>query len=559
MKREGRTLFATAFLLILLFVLNGFLSIFRYFPEYEWQFLFIPIPEVLALVPALLLSAHFLGGAARKVLFFILAILFFYLFLSSLLEAFFLHVYKRPFRLFPNLPLASHFFNMLFRTDLFFNKLLLFLPFLLVFLLFTFFLYLGFLQTSRVVIHVPLPPAISVLAVLLLIGIFTGPKPSLLERAINQWKPTKSEDLKASYQLSALRRSTDPGKTEAEEEETGQGAVLSGIGSKNIHLFIVESYGMTVYENPHHFGRIKEFLQSQQEKLRESGFSMVSYAYESTAFGGTSWLADASLLSGIEIDTQEKYDKIIGEGTRNLLHFLDERGYYTILSAPGTKFMTPKYRDFYRYHRYVIEKDFVYQGPYFAYGAIPDQYQLYQIHTKVLNTLSPLQKPYFAQYILCSSHTPWHYIPPYLERWSEFDEGKVYNDRSKNTWYENSWVLGSELFEGYIHSIRYSLESVFGFAHRFLGEEDILIITGDHQPKFPVSEKGASFAVPLHIISKNENLLAPLTGFGYVFHIVPPKKQSYPGIEEFLGQFISLAKGGNLIPRPSSAPLSIPR
>jgi hypothetical protein len=557
MKGKGRPLLELGFLLVLLLVLNTLLSTFRYFPEYEWRFLFFPLPETVALGFLLWGGTRFLTGKTRKIFLLILALFFLFLIVSSLLEAFFLHVYKRPFRVFPNLPLASHFFNMLFTTDVFVNKTILFLPILILFFLLAFCIYIGFSKSSGMLKNIHLPLGIPVFFVLLFISLFSGPAPSLLERAVSQWRPPEKKDIKTAYELAIPKRAA--GTPSVEPEGTLRRPLLPGIKNRNIHLFIVESYGMTVYENPHHFGRIEDFLLSQQRLLKEEGYSVVSYAYESTAFGGTSWLADASLLSGIEIDNQEKYDRIVEEGRRNILHLLEERGYYTILSAPGTTFMTPKYMKFYQYHRYVIEKDFIYQGPYFAYGAMPDQYQLHQVFTGVLDELPSEKRPYFAQYILCSSHTPWHYIPPYVESWSGFDKGNLYNDRSNNTWYENSWVLGSELFEGYIHSIRYSLESVFGYARKFLGEDDLLIVTGDHQPKFPVSEKGASFAVPLHIIGKDRELLVPFTGLGYGFHVIPPKEQNYPGLEDFAGQFISLATSEKLVPRPTSAPLSIPR
>jgi hypothetical protein len=363
---------------------------------------------------------------------------------------------------------------------------------------------------------------------------------------------------------------------------------LPGFEDADIHLFIVESYGMTVFSNPHQYARLEDFYRDMERRLEEAGFAALSWAYESTAFGGTSWLADASLITGLKIDTQHKYDRILEEGTHNLLHILADRGYRRIFSAPGSSYMDEKHRRFYDFSRYLLYDDFAYEGPYFAYGRMPDQYQLARAAeeigltgtgqgTKKMATdystagypaagYSAADDPakgysakgypaageesLFVEYMLCSSHVPWNYIPPYLPDWEFPSNGRVYYDRSRNTYYEQSWTAGSEKFEGYAHSIRYSLESALGYIMRLLRDGEVVILVGDHQPAFPVSEKGASFAVPIHILSTDEDVIQPFHRFGYVEGLKPPLGENYPGIERFFLHFMSVAEGRAADRRP---------
>jgi hypothetical protein len=352
---------------------------------------------------------------------------------------------------------------------------------------------------------------------------------------------------------------------------SGSRSVFPGIEDADIHLFIVESYGMTVFTNPHQYGRLERYYREAEASLREAGFSIASYAYQSTAFGGTSWLADGSLITGLRLDSQHKYSRAVEEGRRNLLHILDDAGYTRLLSAPGSTFMDREHRRFYDFDRYLLYEDFDYEGPYFTYGRMPDQFQLARAAQVIFPEGPGIRDgdsgsrragsaPLFAEYMLCSSHVPWNYIPPYLPAWHFPDDGRVYYDRSSNTFYETPWTAGSEVFEGYAHSIGYSLRSVFGYVSRFLEGDELIVLIGDHQPAFPVSERGASFAVPIHVISRSRDAVQLFYRYGYGEGLRPPQgEQEFPGIERFLPHFMSIASGRVSGIRPPGAPHGTPR
>lgn len=567
-----RVIGAAAAVYVIVCILNLLLGVYIWFPRFEWRWIFIPLPESAAAALILLgisglarrpattaqptRSAHISESRARipfSAHFFLLlfTVLFLLLLVFSAVEAFFQHVYVRTFDIRANIPLLSHFFNMLFDTELFFRPLFLIFPSVLVFSVFAALLWALFRYSTPVIGHLPRRPSLTIAAAIFLFSVIAAPAQPAAVRLIEQLFFYEQRLVSAAV--------PDFDHTNSYGSYFGgkSGYALPGIEDKNIHLCIVESYGTTVFTNPHHFARLERFYEQQASLLQQAGFAVFSHAYASTAFGGTSWLADATILSGIEIRSQSHYDRVVKSGTENVLKLFAEAGYRTILSAPGSKFMTEEYTGFYDYDTYVLHEDFEYTGPFFTFGKLPDQYQLHYIHSQIIDHSSP--QPHFAQYILCSSHVPWNYIPPYIASWSGFNGGRVYYDRSKNTWYDNSWALGSELFEGYAHSIRYSLESVFGYARAHMDENDIMIVIGDHQPKFPVSEREAGFGVPVHILTKDRRVLLPLIRFGYREGIMPPKLAQLPGLQRFLGHFLSVAEGRSLNPRPADAPLNIPK
>ena len=559
LKRLGTVLAVYAVLCLL----NLLLGAYVWFPRYELRWIFIPLPEAAAAAFILIGLGNLLRtqtvnsptgnfpSTLTRVLLLLFTLLFLLLLIFSAVEAFFQHVYLRTFDIRANIPLVSHFLNMLFNTELFSRPLFLVLPVLLAFGVTAGLFWTLFRLTAPLIGRLPRTPSLSIAAFALLFSIIASPAQPAAIRLLDQL--FFYEKRMTSAAVPHFDSASSAGAYMGRERTYA----LPGIKDKNVHLAIVESYGTTVFTNPHHFSRVEEFYRRQEALLKESGFHVFSHAYDSTTFGGTSWLADASILSGLELRSQAQYDRVVKGGTKNLLHLLSDSGYRTVLSAPGSKFMTDEYTGFYAYDTYILHADFEYNGPFFTFGELPDQYQLHYIHSSIIDHTSG--QPHFAQYILCSSHVPWNYIPPYIDSWSGFDSGRVYYDRANNTWYDNSWALGSELFEGYAHSIRYSLESAFGYARAHLDENDILIVIGDHQPKFPVSEKGAGFGVPVHIIAKERSVVSPFIRYGYVEGVLPPRLSELPGLQRFLNHFLAVAEGRFLNPRPPHAPLNIPK
>ncbi len=571
MKR--RLLIEPPGLYLLLLIFNLLIGSYLWFPGFRWSQIILPVPETVLLLLLFLLPWR---ARMERLWSLILSLPLTVLSLFSFAEALFIHFYRRPFRLLPNLPLAANFFNMLFDTRLFENYLFLLVPSLLILTLLLLLWYLllrGAFRWTRFLRYagkgdmrverkgrIPLYLAGGLL--LLLLPLFLVPRPYLSERVAAQIQAEEELPNVGSYLAVRSGESLRGGESPY---------ALAGIEDTDIHLFIVESYGMTVFTNSHQRGRLYEFYREMEAELGGAGYRLVTGGYLSTAFGGTSWLADGSLISGLRIDSQHKYDQALEGGARNLLHILAAAGYRRVLSAPGSSFMDAEHRRFYDFTRYLLYDDFAYEGPYFTYGRMPDQYQLARAAELIgLEALRKEEKetggdesdelaPLFVEYMLCSSHVPWNYIPPYLPSWDFPNRGRVFYERRRNTYYEKSWTIGSEEYGGYAHSIRYSLESLFGYVQRYLDDGELVIIIGDHQPAYPVSERGASFAVPIHILSTEAKRVLPFLRYGYRDGIWPSFEEEFSGIERFLVHFMSIAEGTIMGRRGPGAPEGTPR
>jgi hypothetical protein len=328
-----------------------------------------------------------------------------------------------------------------------------------------------------------------------------------------------------------------PGTTQAMQPEPGSEPGYL----PDVHVFIVESYGHTLFTRERYREAMKPVYQEFTDFLGSRGWQGASSFLSSPAFGGRSWLADATLLAGIRLKTQEQYDAYLASGSRNLSHRLGELGYHRILAASGTQYSTPEWESIHEFDSYLLEKDFGYRGPFITFGRMPDQYLLYRVpHLFTRNPARQaagetvgLQAPVFGWYLLSNSHVPFEAQPEYVEDWDSLGDGSIFHDAHVR-YFDNNWLWGGEFPEGYLFSIEYELKTIREFMDRYLDPMSLVVILGDHQPRIPISEPESSFSVPVHVLSGNADLLKPLLEQGFQGRIVPDVEPlPHRGMEEF--------------------------
>ena len=290
----------------------------------------------------------------------------------------------------------------------------------------------------------------------------------------------------------------------------------AAIDEPDIHLLVIESYGSTLLEVDEYREALLLIYDELEDELATGGYAVYSTLLRSPAFGGRSWLADATLLTGIYIRDQKAYDDIVkAREPALLLRELASRDYFRIYAAPGTREAPEEWRQAYPFDRYLLRYDFGYEGPFLSLGAMSDQYLL---HVVAEQHLSP-ERPDFVLALLVSSHVPFEVIPVYREEWSFPGRGKEY-EAGDLQFFDNDWLSGNELAEGYLAGIDYSLRTAVGYTTDRIGEPGIIVVVGDHQPRKPVSHSVAGYAVPLHVFIpaayRGEVIDAILSGRGFV-------------------------------------------
>jgi len=314
---------------------------------------------------------------------------------------------------------------------------------------------------------------------------------------------------------------------------------LAKLRRRDVYLVFFESYGMTVLDDPRFAGEIKPALEDFEASVRESGYYIVSNRIDSPTFGGGSWLAHGTIASGLKLD-ELLYQLLLTTKRETLAKYMAAAGYRTLAIMPGLKYLSPG-EDFWGFERTVTARDLPYQGPVFGWFAIPDQWTLKVALERVD------QKPHgplFAEIVLVSSHTPFAPVPPYLDDWSNVGP---YNGIPQAEWdriyRDPDWW---HLEQPYIASIEYDLKVLAGWLNRLKGQP-LVIILGDHQPPGFVSGDHAPHSVPIHVLSRDDELVLPFTDLGYVPGAIPPEHGEVKGMETFLPDFLRLFASGRSV------------
>ena len=89
-------------------------------------------------------------------------------------------------------------------------------------------------------------------------------------------------------------------KQTAQKRTTGP-IPLKGLKGADVLLFVVESYGRTVFSRPRYRKAIETTMATFAEVLKQHGFKAVSSYLGSPTYGGSSWLAHDTLESGLRL------------------------------------------------------------------------------------------------------------------------------------------------------------------------------------------------------------------------------------------------------------------
>jgi hypothetical protein len=305
---------------------------------------------------------------------------------------------------------------------------------------------------------------------------------------------------------------------------------LEGLEGRDVFLFIVESYGYTLYSEPVHFDPILPELREFQNRLEEAGFRIASTFLDSPAFGGNSWLADSTLATGVRIDNEASYQLLHESEVKSIAQFFNEIGYRTVVAMPATTFAWPE-GEFYRFQRKYYYKDFEYKGPNLKWAPMTDQYVLDYIHR---NEVLGAAKPLFIQYVMISSHYPFNMIPRYFEDWSQIGDGSIYHSEKSVDVLPIKPGNQTAGAEGYVAAMAYELRLIREYLVDFVPEEALVIVVGDHQPYSGITGKNKSRSVPLHVITRRTDFLTPFLEKGYGEGLIPRQELPHAGLETFL-------------------------
>ena len=285
---------------------------------------------------------------------------------------------------------------------------------------------------------------------------------------------------------------------------------LRGLAGIDVVLIFIESYGAVTWETPEMSAGLAGSRRDLDSAIRDTGREVVSAYVDSPTFGGSSWLAHLSLLSGVEVRDQYAYTALMASKRDNLVTNFSRRGYRTVALMPGMRQPWPE-GAFYGFDMIYGRDHLEYPGPQFGWWGIPDQYALARLD--VLERQQSPRKPVFAVFPTSTTHAPFGPVPPYQPAWSRVLTANAYDPADVERTLAGNPDL-SNLGPSYVRAMAYEYQSLAGYIREQPGDV-VLVLIGDHQPPAAVSGRDAPWRVPVHVVGRREAILQRLRDRGF--------------------------------------------
>jgi hypothetical protein len=287
----------------------------------------------------------------------------------------------------------------------------------------------------------------------------------------------------------------------------------------DVFIVFVESYGAISFERPEIARPLADALAQFDAAIHDSRRDVVSAFVESPTFGGSSWLAHISLLSGIEVRDPDTNATLMTSHRDTLVRAFSRRGFRTVALMPGLRQNWPE-GTFYGFDEIYGADRLDYRGPEFGWFAIPDQYSLARFDA--LEAARGSSSPRFVFFPTISTHFPFSPTPPYQPDWRRMTTDRPYDGPAIVSAYarEPDWT---DFRPGYVESMSYDLASIGGYLRKHADRDFTMIVLGDHQPPAAVSGGGAPWDVPVHVISRRAAVLERLHAGGFRTGLTPAR------------------------------------
>jgi hypothetical protein len=329
--------------------------------------------------------------------------------------------------------------------------------------------------------------------------------------------------------------------------------LLSSARHPHVLVFVIESYGRAVFDKPA-FAPLRASGANIAARLEAAGYALRSRYLDAPVFGGSSWLANVTLLCSAKISSEMLYESLHRSRVRCLPSELADAGYRSIYAAANTTRLEPRIMARLPFDVFYTRDSFGYRGPRFTWSYMPDQFVLHVVHARELSPLP--RQPVFVHFALTSSHHPWRKVPPIIDDWAGLGDGSVFSHTPGVEFEGNRFVTGDRYGEAYGATIEYSLTVVADYLEQLPTDADVLaVVLGDHQPRAPIAEHSRDpWHVPVHVLSRRHELVDGFGDLGFTPGLVPRPDAAPPGLAELPSQlFRGLAAGMSMTRRPPTS------
>ena len=294
-------------------------------------------------------------------------------------------------------------------------------------------------------------------------------------------------------------------------------ANLARVKDADVFLFFVESYGAVAFENAAFNARLQQPRALFDQAIHDTGRDVVSAFVESPTFGGSSWFAHITFLSGITVGDPDTNALLMAERRQTVVTSFANRGYRTIAMMPGLWYPWPE-GAFYGFQVIYDGPRLDYRGPSIGWWDMPDQFTLAKLDEQEVSKAS--RPPLFVFFPTVSSHTPFSPLAPYVPDWAQLLTPTPFTKAE----FDRAYVRDPDylnLGPGYGDAVANAYEIFAGYLRQRAGRDYVMILIGDHQPPALVSGQGAPWDVPMHVITNRPAILDSLAAHGFVRGLTP--------------------------------------
>jgi hypothetical protein len=292
-----------------------------------------------------------------------------------------------------------------------------------------------------------------------------------------------------------------------------------GLGGSDVHLVFVESYGAITFDSALFATALAPSRSDFEAAVGDTGRQVVSAYVESPTFGGSSWLAHLSLITGVSVRDQHSYQSLMTQQRETIGTTFARAGYRTVALMPGMRQAWPE-GAFYRYDATYGRDDLSYTGPRFGWWSIPDQYALAKLDA--LEGPYASRDPLFVVFPTSTTHAPFGPVAPYQPDWSKVLSADAYDPAEVERILAGTPDL-TNLPAEYAHAMSYEFTTFAGYLRERAADELVMILIGDHQPPAAVTGQDAPWTVPVHIVTSRRHIIDRLLAQGFRRGVMPAR------------------------------------
>ncbi len=278
----------------------------------------------------------------------------------------------------------------------------------------------------------------------------------------------------------------------------------------DIYLFTVESYGAALWADDDYRAARQGLMRRVESELDALQLRLLTRFAASPVYGGGSWMSTASALSGMRIGSHSHYWawKRMAGRYPHLVSYLQRQGYYTLAVQPGATWA----EDLYGYDEVIIRDGFEYDGSFYGFGRVPDQWALEYAFARHWNDRP---RPRLLHFSAVSTHFAWEPPPRITADVAELEKEQPSFLETRPDYVELALTVPQGWKRDYFVTVAYEWELLLDVFRRRVEPGFLAVVLGDHQPPFIADGQGGN-DVAVHVVTDLAELPGPLAAAGFV-------------------------------------------